>query len=524
VPAAARGHGSHGAGSAGAGHFGAGIVTIRPDEDARFAIDLYGYFAASLARGWRMGEPLGAGGKLPLYYNQYLYREGPFERAALAKKDYWPQYRDFSYVPLWQPSQLGIRAQYRFLPTVQGTVTVAHFGSVDRVTEEPTALEFEELHVRWSPARAPGLSLTVGRLFLVGAYSVPFDQFPLENFLFDGAAARYERPMGGGELAFQIAAGTAPLGRTTRVEEVDTDPGRNLPILDSLRARNHLYATAGHLFGNGASIGALVGYQVIPADSSTSNDPVPVLHVWPRRSGWQAGFEVGLARERLQQHLTVSHGRGDVEMGWGAPDYVDQPSAGSSQDRFLRQGSALTQISYWGGAWAGRMALLGGAWAQWRRPAKETLEWRRPDGPTGEQRLFQVTPQDFRALRINLIPMVTAGPITAGIRLDGIRYFDKNATTNTVEPQTDEALRPIIQVGPDGVGHKVFGPSFWEREAADCAIVSPFAEAAAGSVFKVRLAWSGAWYSAPVYRQHRVSSFHANVSLSAWLVHRFAGH
>jgi hypothetical protein len=182
---AAIGHGSHGGPGGGSAHAGAGIATIRPDESLKLSVDLLGYLSGSLASEWRTGEPLGAGGKIPLFYNQNLHLEAPFERAGPAKRDYWPQYRDFSYIPVWLPSQLGARVHYRFLRTLAATVSAVYFGSVDRATLEPNPLEFEEMFVRWTPESVAGLSLSIGQLFLLGAYSPSFDQFPLESFRFN---------------------------------------------------------------------------------------------------------------------------------------------------------------------------------------------------------------------------------------------------------------------------------------------------------------------------------------------------
>ena len=90
---------------------------------------------------------------------------------------------------------------------------------------------------------------------------------------------------------------------------------------------------------------------------------------------------------------------------------------------------------------------------------------------------------------------------------------------NTIEPLTDQALRPVFVPGDPNT--RLVGPSLWEREAVDATIVSPFVELMAGPVFKIRATWSGAWYGQPIHRQRRVGRFHANLTLSAWLIYRF---
>jgi hypothetical protein len=42
-----------------------------------------------------------------------------------------------------------------------------------------------------------------------------------------------------------------------------------------------------------------------------------------------------------------------------------------------------------------------------------------------------------------------------------------------------------------------------------------------GEVLRVRASWSGAWYSHAIHRQRTDSAFHANLTLSVWLIHRF---
>jgi hypothetical protein len=521
----ARGHGSHGGPSGGASHSGAGIAAIRPDPSLRLSVDVLGYLSGSLASSWRTGEPLGAGGKIPLFYNQHLHLEAPFERASPAKRDYWPQYRDFSYIPVWLPSQLGARVQYRFLPGLQATASAVYFGSVDRPTVEPNPLEFEELFIRWSPERVPGLSFSIGQLFLLGSYSPSFDQFPLESFRFSGLALDYERPLVLGEIRLRVAGGRTPIGRTTNVELVDPEPIFNHPFVDGVRERNHLYGTVGFAFAHGVSLGLLAGYQVLPEDRSVSNDRSPNLTtIWPKSSGYQAGAELSLVRGPMEHVLTASYGKGDVEMGWGAPDWVYREDTYAKRDRFMREGSSLLQAVYWGGFSGHRLRVTGGAWAQWRRPRPEERVWIVFNEQTQQPDRIVAATRPFRAIKANVMPSYTVGLFSVGVRLDGLRYLDKDATTDTIEPQVDQALRPRNIEGSSGmlITDRVLGPSRWEREAVDCAIVTPFVDVSPGDIFRVRASWSGALYSSPVRRQRRISTFHANVTVSAWLIYRFA--
>jgi hypothetical protein len=275
--------------------------------------------------------------------------------------------------------------------------------------------------------------------------------------------------------------------------------------------------------GWGFSAAAIGGYQILPEDSSTANDVAPMTTVWPEARGWNAGGGMFFGRPAFDQNLVVTYGRGDVEMAWGAPDWVYRYHSPTERDRLLREGSSLTQAVYWGSILGRRLALTGGVWGQWRRPAWQQRDWVVFSDATGEARMVRATTQDFRALKGSLTPMAHFRLLTVGVRFDGVRYLDKKATTNTIEPLTDEALRPLFEPAPPGTTpDRMQGPSLWEREAADAAVVSPFVELMVGSVFRIRATWSGAWYSHAVRRQRRVSTFHGNLTLSAWLIYRFS--
>ena len=522
------GHPGHGHGTASSPkHSGAGIASIKTDDSLKASVDVYGYLAGSAASRFGTGQPLGAGGKIPLYYNQWLYRENPYDRAELTKKDYWPQYRDFSYNPLWQPSQFGTRAQYRFFPGLWATASLNYFGSLDKVTAEPNPLEVTELFFRWAPAPLPGFSLSLGHLALAGTYAPGFDQFPLENFQFNGVSFAYDRDLKSWDFRTQAAVGRSPIGRLTRVEPSIWTETTNYSFLDGTRERTHFYATT-TLGKGGFSFGLLGGVQVLPEDSTVNSAGWYIDTVtWPQMTGWQAGAEAGFVCGAFEQHATVSYGYGDVEMAWGSPDLVYRENIGpSKKTHFLREGSSLTQAVYWGGFQGRRFGLSGGAWAQWRRPdlqGKMWEIWKSTSDTSGYTDSVFAETKPFRSSKFYLEPVLKAGSASLGVRMDGILYFDKQATTNTVERMTDQALRAIQITDPVSgeVVDTLQGASLWDREAADTWMLSPFVELDVGNVFHMRAAWSGAWYSAPVRRQGESTDFHANTTLSAWLTYRF---
>jgi hypothetical protein len=121
-------------GTRGPGRIGTGTGSMEVNDSLKASVDLYAYLPDSRAWDWRSGEPLGPGGKMPLYHNRYLYREAPFDRAYLLREDLRPRYQDFSYLPLWQPMQLAARVRYRFFPGVWGTLGLDYTGDAVQIS------------------------------------------------------------------------------------------------------------------------------------------------------------------------------------------------------------------------------------------------------------------------------------------------------------------------------------------------------------------------------------------------------
>jgi hypothetical protein len=179
-----------------------------------------------------------------------------------------------------------------------------------------------------------------------------------------------------GALHLRVAAGRAPLGRTTNVEIVDPEPIFNHPFVDGVRERNHLYATAGFERTMGLSFGLLGGYQVLPEDRTVSNDRSPNLTtIWPKSSGYQAGGQLSFVRGQAEHHLIASYGSGDVEMGWGAPDWVYAKTATRNATGSPVRAARCFRRSDWGAMAGSSFRFMGGVWAQWRRPRPEQRVW-----------------------------------------------------------------------------------------------------------------------------------------------------
>ncbi len=521
---------SHGGSAASAAHISAGLATLKPNDSLKLSLDFYQYLAGSLASNWGTGEPLGAGGKMNLVYNQLLYRERPWERPELVKKDYWPQSSDFSYNPVWQPSQLGMRTQYQFLHGLWATGTLNYFESSEHVTASTEPLKIGELYFLWAPNFLPSLTVSIGHLLLVGSYAPVFDQFPLENFQLNGISIVDNHSLAGLDYRNQFTAGRTPVGRTTRyggIWSYSADYG----FLDGEMERTHFYATSSLHAKNGISAGILAGMQVLPMESITIANDFQDSAKWPTLYGYQMGGELGWVKEGLENHIALAYGKDEVEMGWGAPDMVYRSDLDSNRFRFRRKGSTLTHLAYWGAYQNPRFNVTWGSWYQWRNPNQRqdsSVPFDRADSIYLDTIRFSLDSltaktQAFRSAKFALEPVFKLGNTSIGINVNAILYFDKKATANTWETRTDEALR-YVTIKDRATGKTidtVIAASLWDREAADNLTLSPFVRYDVGEIFHLRALWSGAWYSAPVHRQRENDHFHANVTLSAWITYRF---
>ena len=491
------------------------------DDSLKASIDFFTYISQTEAKDWRTGEPLGSGGKLPLTHDLALYKEDPVNKPYSYQKDLLPQYQDFSYIPLWQPLQLESRFNYRFFPRVWGILSLDYNGDPSKADAKVNTQSFQisELLLKWGPMRVPGLSFSMGKLRLFGEYSPTFDQFPLERFFFNGVVANYNHSLeDGGALHIRIAAGKQFLGRTQTIDShifnTQATQAGYYTFLDGIRERYHLYGTSRWTSSNGLYFGAMAGLQHLPLDSTFMTDIDPgrvnyAYRVWPKETGWQGGLEAGFRSKTWTHFTTLSYGIGDVQMAWSRPDATQDPSIDTSklEQRFSRKGSTLFQAVYWTKFKMNRLQLEGGAWWQNRQPAKTTMV-HLPSDP-GLSDTLVLKSQNFRAIKITFTPSFTiAGPLKIGVRYDAIRYLDPNAHTNSIERLTDKALRPIL----DSTRSQIWGPSQWDREAVGSDIISPYLELDLESGLQIRTLWSGAWYSDPVYRQGRISTFHSNAT------------
>ncbi len=509
------------------------VSTIEANDSLEVSLDVFGYISRSQGNDWRQGEPLGAGGKIPLAYDLSLYREEPFNKSYSYQKDLLPLYQDFSYIPLWQPNQLETRLNYRFFPRVWGTVSIDFNDAPTKadgkvVTNTP---QINELLFKWGPESVQGLSFSIGKLRLFGDYSPVFDQFPLEKFRLSGIVANYKHSFAtGGGVRFRLGAGGQFLGRTQSIDSYIYSNGSNsqslsYAFLDGIRERYHLYGTGHWSNASSFSLGFLAGFQLVPSDSTFATDqdlinsPTASYHRWPRTVGWQAGGEAGYRMRNWNNQLTVSYGMSDVEMGWSSPDAVQDVTMDTimNKPRFSRMGSSLLQTVYWSCYQGQKIRMEGGAWWQDRMPAKKWAVSYAANSASGLD-TFNLQAQEFRAYKVTFQPSLTInGPFRIGLRWDHIGYLDPKAHTNTIEPLSNST---IVRTGSRDPTEPI-GPSLWEREAVNCDLVTQYAEIDIATGFQVRASWSGALYSDAVWRQGKTDSFHANAALSAWLTYHF---
>jgi hypothetical protein len=522
-------HGADATAAAHPAHIGSGVDMLEPDDSLKIAVDMFGYLANSWTSTLGVGTPLGAGGKGPQYYNQWLYKNGPFDRPHLEKPDLRPGYEDFSYVPMWQPDQLELRTQYRFLPRIWGSISLGYDADpINTETEDALhAPTLEELLLKWAPEGTPGLAFSFGQQTIAGSYSPIFDHFTLIHSEFAGLTATYEREAYSGvKMEGAGAVGQEGVGRLKKTVQSNTndvgDPGTAM-YTDGIRSRNHFLANIRFTSPGGFYLGFLGEYQSLPEDSTVMVPLAATLfrYHWRRSQGWQAGGICGYAGKFWEYHLTLSHGEGDVNMAWSGPDAISVPSRVPPDVEWTREGSALSQVIYWGGFHDGRWRFDAGIWTQWRNPAKDagyfyaTLS-------TGPDSILQLKSQYFRAAKLACEPSFKLSEfMTLGLRYDYFLYLDPLSHANTLEPLTDAALRPVEAILPDGSTAQMQGPSKWEREAANAQILSPFAQMDLGEGFHARAGWSGAWYSKAVNRQGSIGDFHANATLAAWFTYRF---
>ncbi len=510
------------------GHVGADVDLMEPDDSLPLCLDLYGYLGSSRAGGLRAGEPLGAGGKMPVYYNQKLYQESPAERPHMEQPDLRPGYSDFSYIPIWQPDQAEMRAQYRFLPRIWGSLSLAFSAEPNQVEMEDAshALQIEELWLKWSPERFPALAITLGSLELASGYCPIFDRFALEHSGFSGLRTRYAREDGSLPFALEAAAGAEISGRLKRTIHSNaqelSDP-LNSTELDGERDRIHALLSARLGSSARSYVGLMTEYQALPEDSTVSMPMTATVFPtkWPASHGWQVGCESGWHGEAWEHHLSAARGQGDVHMAWSAPDAVWRIDRTGWNVNWSHDGSALTQATYWGSVRGASWNLDWGAWWQWRQPAKDTSYPYNTDRP-GPDSVATLRSQDFRALRYSGdASFRAASALTIGLRVDAFVYLDPKAHANTQEYLSDAALRNIPDTLSDGSLSLKLGPSPWEREAVNARIFSPYAQADLGGDFHARATWTGAWYGNDVWRQGKASAFHSNFTLAAWFTYRF---
>jgi hypothetical protein len=547
IPGGGTGGGAFGGSGAGRSFSGVSIYSI--NDSAKIAFDFYGNLSYSLCADLNQGEPLGPGGRISNMYNTFLYQEYTSFNPYPYRSDFRLQQLDFGYTPVWQPNAISGRLQYRFLPTVWGTLTMDCNldGLAVNIQNASSYIQIGALNVKWAPRLLKGFSTTIGKVHLGGTYITIFDQMPLENFLFNGLVCDYFRSCNNTIfLSGRIAAGQQFLGRTVSFSDTTGNKMTLFSNVEKIRNRNHIFAKA--QFGYRRKFGAKLvgGYQIVPADSTQINyagttQPLTYTIYHPRSTGWHIGMELAFNTRRTNQIGIFAYGKNDVRMGWGSPSYINKPDNGGVSDwydpneqrpDFTMEGSALTYGVYWANLNFKRLMIDLGLSGVWQRPAKDVVTYSFYNAHWGldssgywvliEQiDTSAIQAQDFKTLKGAIKASYRiARNFRAGCRYDEIHFFNPEAHANV--PELSWQMADPMDTTASTLKMLYNNPARWEREAINTRIVTPFLSFEIAKILRIRAAYACAFYDKPVYRQSKLSDWHGNFSLGATVTYRFA--
>ncbi len=547
IPGGGSGGGAFGGSGAGRSFSGVSIYSV--NDSAKIAFDFYGNLSYSLCADLNQGEPLGPGGRISNMYNTFLYQKYSSFNPCPYRSDFLLQQLDFGYTPLWQPNVLSCRLQYRFLPTVWGTVTMDC--SLDElavnIQNVSSSIQLGALHVKWAPRRLKGFSTTIGKVHVAGTYIPIFDQMPLENFLFNGLIGDYSRAFNNTVfLAGRIAVGQQFLGRTVSFSDTTSNKMTLFSNVEKVRNRNHLFGSVQLGYKRAFGVKVVGGYQVVPADTTQvsyagTTQPLTCTIYHPRAAGWHVGMELAFNTKRTNHIGIAATGKGDVLMGRGAPYYINKPDNGGVTDwfqpnelrpEFTMAGSALTYGVYWANLNFKRLMIDLGLSGVWQRPAKDVVTYSFYNTYWGldsagywvliEQiDTSSIQAEDYKTLKGAMKASYRIGRnVRIGCRYDEIRFFNPDAHSNV--PELGWQMADPMDTTASTLKLLYNNPARWEREAVNTRIITPFLSFELVKTVRIRAQYACAFYDRPVYRQSRVSDFHGNFSLGVTVTYRFA--
>lgn len=506
---------------------------------------LYGYFGNSWSPDGHTGDPLGAGGKLPLIYALELYRERSVDLPELTKGDMREQYLDFGYIPTWRANTVAGIGKFRLTPELYADAQLVYGGDPGKPgTNSNGAVGVGEVSLTWAPLNMKRFWIKAGNILDGGTFAPIFDQSPMENFLFTGIVASFGTAIGERIRSVSSLSFGGNFLNATILKDDDVDmPAGSAGFYHSSRQRTYLYAKTSLLFNRKLGIKIVGGIQAVPEDSTPKSfttagaDP---YHHFRASMGSMGGVEATFFSGRQFHTLVLSAARGDATIGSFSPDYT-LDVAGTNPvivDRndfafdpfaysFTKSGSSVANIIYWNGIERGNFRLSAGAWYTVRLPAKteasfvnpipDSLRTTIPADPLMRDSIVTIAAEPFHAIKFSFFPSIQIGtsPLFLGLRYDNITYLTPDAHTNAIEFERDQTLRPPAASNEVTLR---YGPSRWDREAVNANILSPTLRLDFGERGGISATYACAFYGKPIDRQGVIARFHQNINLGADLM------
>jgi len=511
-------------------------ATMKANDSAQIALDVYCHLGQAIGPENDDGEPLGTGGKVSNIYNTFLYGSLTSDGFPLpGRLDSRIQYGDFGYLPQWQPSTFSGRISYRFLPTLLGRMTIgSDLGQSDgNVNLTGDQLSLGELLFLWTPRTVDGLRISLGRQLWTGSYAGIFDQIPLEQFLFDGAITGYTtNALTDLSLSCTLGAGRKTAGRDVTYSDTTKYGGIYYQIREAVWHRYHLIGSISAVYKNNISATLIGGWQKLPRSASAASTDTLALTEQTRSvtgdDGWHIGLDLSGRIGRTDQHVTLAYGSNDVLLGWSSPPFTDTVTfhpgivyfshIPSTQYRFSREGSALLHGTWWMNMRTGRFKGSAGIWAVYAMPShrKTVYAFETSDASTGYETVYDsVAVHADNSISVKGALEMSyriVAQLHLGFRADFLQYTSPLSHSNAYE-FTPSGLDLIYQKDR---------PARWEYEAVNCRIATPYLQFIIANTLFIKGAYAFAWYDERVYRQGTFAPFHGNLILSTQLNWRFA--
>lgn len=586
---------SHGGSRRKGGARGKGLIKaeISEDDTSKVTMDIYGNIGLFMApdfgnRGLLSADQLGTGGLEPWFYTAWLIPDDP-NRFLPATLETQISEADFSYIPIWDPSELSFRIRYRFQPQISALVD---FG----FTEQKGTLSagsswsamLNQLALKWKPQKVKEFSLRAGHLMDYGKYSMLFGQTPLHNIVYQGLSLNYTKKLNKSKMfSIDLSGGASFIDRvmwrhSDVVEEYITYDLDTIITVDTLtydttyeyeysagrsgikgswedsRIRSYLYGTFKLQLNEKLLFSLLTGIQGIPEAMTAKLNMYEITkrQKYDKGLGWTVGLEGTFTTKNMEHVLAVVYGIGDIEMGWGKPDYVlylwpyDSIPGDKTKDveYFSRKGSSLLNTLYWGSFFKKKFQMDWGVWHAYHNPASNPVSWvnynkdtigtHMPDSVV--QILFPgynsaselpdsitIDTEPYSTLRFAIDPSYKIGKyIQVGVRYDRIQFLNPDAHSNTQEWQKDDERKPYIAhpflLTEHGSGKPLYEPSKWELEPVNVNIISPHIALMIGDVLSLKLTYSHGIYDEKVRRHGEFKKYHSNLTFATNVFYTFS--